>query len=163
MWNSGRLFRSREVSGRFRDGFGCPRPNFRRRKTKDLCATCESIWASELHFARVPTTSFFGVILPMKGPILEGPRGQNLYCCMADLAPTIRWPRWRRRGLPIRPYLHARISRITVVEHLPQTRLFVKENQKQIRYPRDNRLLITLRPYKHVLHWHLHVGLSFAI
>ena len=40
-------------------------------------ATCESIWASELHFARVPTTSFFGVILPIEGPILEGPRGQK--------------------------------------------------------------------------------------
>ena len=26
----------------------------------------------------------------------------------------------RRRGLPFRPYLHARISRITVVEQLPQ-------------------------------------------
>ena len=34
-----------------------------------------------------------------------------------------RGPRWedrRRRGLPIRPYLHARIPRITVVEQLPQ-------------------------------------------
>ena len=49
---SGR-FRSREVSGRFRDGFGCPRPNFRRRKTKDLCATCESIWASDLQHGKL--------------------------------------------------------------------------------------------------------------
>ena len=32
----------------------------------------------------------------------------------------IRCPVWRRRGLPFRPYLHARISRITVVEQLPQ-------------------------------------------
>ena len=29
--------------------------------------------------------------------------------------------RVRRRGLPIRPYLHARITRITSVEQLPQT------------------------------------------
>ena len=69
-------------------GFGCPRPNFRRRKTKDLCAICESIWASDLQhnsrtleelcrFARVPSRSFFGVNLPMEGPILEGPRGQK--------------------------------------------------------------------------------------
>ena len=52
------------VSGRFRDGFGMvsksgsigtvlgtllvPRPNFRPRKTSDLSATCESIWASDL-------------------------------------------------------------------------------------------------------------------
>ena len=52
------------VSGRFRDGFGTvsksgsigtvlgtllvPRPNFRPRKTSDLSATCESIWASDL-------------------------------------------------------------------------------------------------------------------
>ena len=34
-----------------------------------------------------------------------------------------RGPRWedrRRRGLPIRPYLHARMPRITAVEQLPQ-------------------------------------------
>ena len=34
-----------------------------------------------------------------------------------------RHPRWairRRRSLPIRPYLHARITRITSVEQLPQ-------------------------------------------
>ena len=26
-----------------------------------------------------------GVILPMEAPILEGPRGQISYCCIADL------------------------------------------------------------------------------
>ena len=26
-----------------------------------------------------------GVILPIEAPILEGPRGQNLYCCIAGL------------------------------------------------------------------------------
>ena len=36
------------VSGRFRDGFGCPRTKIRPRKTKDLCAIVESIWASDL-------------------------------------------------------------------------------------------------------------------
>ena len=52
------------VLGRFRDGFGTvsksgsigtvlgtllvPRPNFRPRKTSDLSATCERIWASDL-------------------------------------------------------------------------------------------------------------------
>ena len=29
------------------------RPNFRRRKTKDLCATCESIWASDLQHGKL--------------------------------------------------------------------------------------------------------------
>ena len=117
-------FRSREVSGRFRDGFGCPRPNFPWRKTKDLCATAESIWASELHFARVPSKSFFGVNLLIEGPILEGPPARKV---------REKWPisatpefgrRRRRRGLPFRLYLHARISRITVVEHLPQIIIF---------------------------------------
>ena len=37
-----------------------------------------------------------------------------------DLTDTAVWPRWRRRDLPFRPYLHARIPRITVVEQLPQ-------------------------------------------
>ena len=34
-------------------GFGCPRPNFRRKKTKDLCATAESIWASDLQHSKL--------------------------------------------------------------------------------------------------------------
>ena len=32
----------------------------------------------------------------------------------------------RRRGLPFRPYLHARISRITVVEQLPQMMIIIR-------------------------------------
>ena len=86
-----------EVSGRFRDGFGCPRPKTRPRKTNDLCDICESIWASDLQqnsrtseelcrFARVPPRSFFGVNLPIEAPILEGPRGQNPYLVHPDLA-----------------------------------------------------------------------------
>ena len=54
------------------------------------------------------------------GPDLEGPRGQIPYCCIADLDGTSVGRSGRRRGLPFRPYLHARISRITVVEQLPQ-------------------------------------------
>ena len=56
----------------------------------------------------------------MEAPILEGPRGQNPYHQASDLDQSIRWANWARRGLPIRPYLHARISRITVAEQLPQ-------------------------------------------
>ena len=62
-----------------------------------------------------------GVILPIAGPILEGPRGQNPYHQATDLVGSETRRRRRRRGLPFRPYLHARISRITVVEQLPQT------------------------------------------
>ena len=61
-----------------------------------------------------------GVILPIAGPILEGPPAQNPYCCIANLELASRGPRRRRRGLPFQPYLHTRISRITVVEQLPQ-------------------------------------------
>ena len=36
---------------------------------------------------------FMGAILPIEAPILEGPRGQNLYCCIADLERTVIRPR----------------------------------------------------------------------
>ena len=61
-----------------------------------------------------------GVYSPITGPILEGSRGYIPYHHRADLDLTIRWPRWRRRDFPFRPYLHARIPRITVAEQLPQ-------------------------------------------
>ena len=38
---------------------------------------------------------------------------------------TVIQPTPARRGLPFRPYLHARISRITVVEQLPQTIIII--------------------------------------
>ena len=63
---------------------------------------------------------FMGVNSPILRPILEGPPAHNPYCWRTDLADTgIRRNR-RRRSLPIRPYLHTRIPRITVVEQLPQ-------------------------------------------
>ena len=54
-----------------------------------------------------------GVILPIAGPILEGPRAQIPHCCIADLGDSNIQAHWARRGLPFRPYLHARISRIS--------------------------------------------------
>ena len=80
-----------------------------------ICLECES----EYDFHRKSHRSiggFMGVILPITGPILEGPRGQNPYCCIADLVHTML----ARDNLPFRPYLHACIPRITVVEQLPQ-------------------------------------------
>ena len=72
-------------------------------------------------FAPVPTRLFWGLYSPLAGAILEGPlrafspigntrsrRGRGL-------------PPLARRDLPFRPYLHARIPRITVAEQLPQT------------------------------------------
>ena len=56
----------------------------------------------------------------MEAPILEGPRGQIPYLSYPDLDRSVVRPPLARRGLPFRPYLHARISRITVVEQLPQ-------------------------------------------
>ena len=75
-------------------------------------------WATQSHRS---IREFMGVNSPITGPILEGPRGQIPYLSYPDLTDTIRWPGLARRGLPFRPYLHARISRITVVEQLPQT------------------------------------------
>ena len=40
-----------------------------------------------------------------------------------DLTDTRRWRRRRRRGLLIRPYLHARIPRITVMKQFPQMKM----------------------------------------
>ena len=54
-----------------------------------------------------------GVILLIAGPILEGPRGQNPYHQASDLLRSVIQALGARRGLPIRPYLHARISRIS--------------------------------------------------
>ena len=61
-----------------------------------------------------------GVYSPITGSILEGSRGYLPYHQATDLTDTIRWPPLARRGLPFRPYLHARIPRITVAEQLPQ-------------------------------------------
>ena len=74
-------------------------------------------WATQSHRS---IREFMGVNSPITGPILEGSRGQTPYLSYPDLGETVTRPRWRRRGLPFRPYLHARISRITVVEQLPQ-------------------------------------------
>ena len=66
-----------------------------------------------------------GVILPMEAPILEGPRGKISYLSYPDLGEAGVQPRWRRRELPFRPYLHTRIPRTTAVEQLHQ----IKETQ----------------------------------
>ena len=117
---------------------GCPRTKIAPRKTKDLCAklsrtaghqivsiiaTCKRTTeeactqgplctrtAEELFRTKPPygRANFGG------SPRTKGPRE------IADLTDTGRWRRRRRRGLPFRLYLHARISRITVVEQLPQ-------------------------------------------
>ena len=74
-------------------------------------------WATQSHRS---IGEFMGVNSPITGPILEGSRGQIPYLSYPDLVHTIRWPAPARRDFPFRPYLHARISRITVVEQLPQ-------------------------------------------
>ena len=71
-------------------------------------------------FAPVPTRIFVGPYSPLAGAILEGPPAHNPYCWRTDLDDTATLRPGRRRSLPIRPYLHARITRITSVEQLPQ-------------------------------------------
>ena len=76
----------------------------------------------------------------MEAPVLEGPRGQIPYLSYPDLGGCGILRIGRRRGLPFRPYLHARISRITVVEQLPQI-IIVK-----IRRPNGEALETSRRP-----------------
>ena len=69
-------------------------------------------------------TDLCGTLLPAGRSNFGGsPRAQS-YMIRPDLVHTGRWANRRRRGLPIRPYLHARITRITSVEQLPQIILF---------------------------------------
>ena len=68
---------------------------------------------------------FMGVNSLILRPILEGPPAHNPYCWRTDLGDTGVWPPGARRSLPIRPYLHARITRITSVEQLPQIIIIV--------------------------------------
>ena len=67
-------------------------------------------------------------------PILEGPRGHNPYCWRTDLVEAAVWRNRRRRSLPIRPYLHARITRITSVEQLPHIIIIIIINYDNYHY-----------------------------
>ena len=62
----------------------------------------------------------FGTLLPADRANFGGSPGAQSYMIRTDLADTAVWRKGRRRSLPIRPYLHARITRITSVEQLPQ-------------------------------------------
>ena len=62
----------------------------------------------------------FGTLLPAGRSNFRGsPRTQPLLLYSRSRRQR-RWANRRRRGVPIRPYLHARITRITSVEQLPQ-------------------------------------------
>ena len=128
------------VSGRFRDGFevgkyrdgfgtalGAQGRIFRGGKPR-ICALLARASGHQIssmvsylreHLGiRAPKShrsigDFMGVILPMEAPILEGPRGDFPYLSYPDLDGCPVWASGRRRGLPFRPYLHARISRIS--------------------------------------------------
>ena len=68
---------------------------------------------------RVPE-ELFGTLLPAGRSNFGGsPRTQSLLLAYRSRRHT-RWAKGRRRSLLIRPYLHARITRITSVEQLPQ-------------------------------------------
>ena len=103
------------VSGRFRDGFevgkyrdgfgtalGAQGRNFRGGKPR-ICALLPRASGHQIssmvsycreHLGiRAPKShrtvgEFMGAILLMEAPILEGPRGQISYCCIADLTDT---------------------------------------------------------------------------
>ena len=68
---------------------------------------------------RVPD-ELFGTLLPADRANFGGsPRAQS-YMVRPGLVDTSVGRPGRRRSLPFRPYLHARITRITSVEQLPQ-------------------------------------------
>ena len=107
------------VSGRFRDGFGTVSGRFLgprgvqipltmelkdngRWRPRVLDELCRSIFPyNRTNFGGSPRTKEYNYSKPRSR---RGPR----------------WEDRRRRGLPIRPYLHARMPRITAVEQLPQ-------------------------------------------
>ena len=74
-------------------------------------------WVAKSHLS---IGFFLGTNSFITGSILEGPRGQNPLLVTPDLVDTPVGRGLARRELPIRPYLHGRIPRITVVEQLPQ-------------------------------------------
>ena len=132
----------RAVSGRFRDGFGCPRTKIAPRKTKDLCAIVENSWASDCkHNCDLQAYHRGGLhsrpALPTyrRGAFSESSSlwKRQFWKVPADKRPE-RNSRSRTHrssatpalhGLRIRPYLHACISRITVVEQLPQIEILL--------------------------------------
>ena len=63
--------------------------------------------------------SFVGVYSPLTGPILEGPPAHNCYFKPRISSTPGLGPRPARRDFPIRPYLHAHISRMTAVQATP--------------------------------------------
>jgi len=69
---------------------------------------------------------FLGTYFPNIAYGFGGPRRASSPIYRTDLDDTRRWPAPARENLPFRPYLHARISRITVVEQLPQMIIFFK-------------------------------------
>ena len=62
----------------------------------------------------------FGTLLPAGRSNFGGSPGANRLTKNSRSRRQRRWRAGRRRSLPIRPYLHARITRITSVEQLPQ-------------------------------------------
>ena len=61
-----------------------------------------------------------GAILPMEAPILEGPRGQISYCCIADLAYSgVRRP-GRDAACRSDPTFTRASPGLAVAEQLPQ-------------------------------------------
>ena len=84
--------------------------------------------------SQLPIGIFLGINFPISRPIFEGPSAHNSYLKQAIL-PTPEfagiWRAGRRRKLPFRPYLHARIPRITVVDTTPS-------NYTPVRYIGNN-------------------------
>ena len=65
-------------------------------------------------------TALFGTLLPASRSNFGGVPRANSCSETKDLGEAPVGRRRRRRDLPFRPYLHARIPRITVAEQLPQ-------------------------------------------
>ena len=64
-----------------------------------------------------------GAILLMEAPILEGPRGQNLHCCIADLVDSESWPVRDVAACRSDPTFTRASPGLAVAEQLPQIRV----------------------------------------
>ena len=58
--------------------------------------------------------------LPAQFALLEGPHGQNPYCCIADLGDTVTRPRWREKTFRSDPTFTRASPGLAVAEQLPQ-------------------------------------------
>ena len=119
-----------KVSGRFRDSFGCPRPNIRPRKTKDLCAICESSWASDFKH-NSDLQAYHRGALPSRPALPAYPRGALRLASVP--------PRRLALGTVSGRFRSGEVSgRFSGRFWVPKAEYSPEENQRSVRYLREH-------------------------